>query len=68
MITVYLYYYIEIYIITVLSYSDSSLYWYLAYVCEGISTPVYVRRSSIFVSAGLERYTYFHRIQIMLEY
>ena len=38
MITVYLYYFIGIYIISVLLYSDSCMYWCLAYVCEGIST------------------------------
>ena len=35
--TIYFYYFIRIYIITVLSYSNSCMYWYLAYIYEGIS-------------------------------
>ena len=36
-ITMYLYYSIGMYNITVLSHSDSCMYWCLAYICEGIS-------------------------------
>ena len=34
--TMYLYYFVGMYITTVLLYSDSCLYWCLAYICEGI--------------------------------
>jgi len=34
--TMYLYYFVRMYITTVLLYSDSCLYWCLAYICEGI--------------------------------
>jgi len=36
-ITVYLYYFIGMYIIIMLSYSNSYMYWCLVYICEGIS-------------------------------
>jgi len=37
MITMYLYFSVRMYITTVLSHSDSCLYWCLAYIREGIS-------------------------------
>jgi len=49
MITVYLYYFIRMYITTVFSHSDSCLYWCLAYICGGISAlRIYIAVTSLY--------------------
>ena len=54
MINVYLYHIIGMYITTVLSYSDSFLYWWLAYIREGIfALYMYVAVTSPYPGIGV---------------
>ena len=51
--TAYLYYFVGMFIATLLPYSDFCMYWYLAYICEGTSV---IRHSNISVPVGSGRY------------